>query len=1096
MACSRIRLANGARQAETLLLGEVSRWVQEASRNPGLLSSPLRILVPSRSLREHLGALLVRKIRPGLAGIRIQTLRALAVEILESANRRIPAGALLVELLIRKHGSEERVLREELGHLRDGMGVVVGSVVDFLEAGLEEAHLEALQELICSKPGLPGAKRVEAILRVACATLRDMRELGVGLNSTPLVLAREELESGAWDGLVQGPILIHGFADATGVGLDFLEALFRLRPCQLILDHPPYPGRWDQRDPGQVFTSRLLERLSRHASWGEEPRGAFPPPHLLLFHAPGARAECRQVALMIQGLLREGARPESIGVVARRLEPYTRAIRSQFSELGIPFSGVSAKGPRDPAYRSLVALGELLRSQERCKLELWLELAEHETKEASRQELLMALRCLGAARLRDALGLELERISRRWPGGYPLPLRHGLEEEGEDSAAPRKKIPVEELQTLRNRAIGLLETLGCWEEFQGSFQEHSQKILGLVSGSLGWRESSPGMCLLKELLEDSGKEIPPRVLLSGEEFLLILQEQLQATGSPRLGGKGGGIQVLEVMEARARTFEQLFLMGMNREVFPRPVQEDPLVPDSWRRILLPLLPDLPLKEWGFEEERYLFAQLLSSSPRVTLSWQSVDEDGNKKGASPLVEQLRLAIGLEPLAVGLPLWQECVQPSSPPGLLPPKEHALRAGLQGRRDALKPLFHLALKDSCPKALIHDPEEVARARLLVLEEMDPDLATPQGRARSTLPGPYLGLVGPAQEPADPRRGDLHVTTLESLATCPWQSLLKKLLRLEPPRDPLENLPELTRAQLGKLVHRVMESLMAPATQTSGRTELLQSLKGKAGSVPWPIETGKLQRLALQLAEEILEEEGMNLGGLSRALATQALPYLQVAREIDWPQEDSRVSVLAVEAHGSILLGEGQHRALFFRVDRADLTPRGLLLTDYKVGRSISEAAKEETRRHHFLQQVARGQKLQAAAYASLDAKGLKTVGRYLFLEPGLPHGARVYCVSGQDEDFLAKFKEVASLLMEAWDSGVFFPRLVGPDGRKEPNQCGYCELSLACVRGDSGARARLLRWAQGVKEKATPETLESLFLELWDLPAREGRQPLEGN
>ncbi len=139
---------------------------------------------------------------------------------------------------------------------------------------------------------------------------------------------------------------------------------------------------------------------------------------------------------------------------------------------------------------------------------------------------------------------------------------------------------------------------------------------------------------LKTVLEELQRGAPPEFSLSGEEFLLILGEQLDKSSNPRLGGSGGGVQVLDVMEARARTFEHLFLIGMNRGVFPRPVQEDPLVPDFIRRELVQLLPDLPIKEQGFEEERYLFAQLVSSSPNVILSWQSSDEEGKTRVSPP------------------------------------------------------------------------------------------------------------------------------------------------------------------------------------------------------------------------------------------------------------------------------------------------------------------------------------------------------------------------------------------------------------------------------------------------------------------------------
>ena len=40
--------------------------------------------------------------------------------------------------------------------------------------------------------------------------------------------------------------------------------------------------------------------------------------------------------------------------------------------------------------------------------------------------------------------------------------------------------------------------------------------------------------------------------------------------------------MLGVMEARGRTFQNLYVLGMNRGVFPRSIVEDPLFSDSLR----------------------------------------------------------------------------------------------------------------------------------------------------------------------------------------------------------------------------------------------------------------------------------------------------------------------------------------------------------------------------------------------------------------------------------------------------------------------------------------------------------------------------------
>ena len=90
-----------------------------------------------------------------------------------------------------------------------------------------------------------------------------------------------------------------------------------------------------------------------------------------------------------------------------------------------------------------------------------------------------------------------------------------------------------------------------------------------------------------------------------------------------MGGSGGGVQVLSVMEARARTFRHLFVVAVNRGLFPRALAEDALLPETLRaRLAADVLPHVPLRARSADEERYLFAQLLSSAPSVSLSLPS------------------------------------------------------------------------------------------------------------------------------------------------------------------------------------------------------------------------------------------------------------------------------------------------------------------------------------------------------------------------------------------------------------------------------------------------------------------------------------------
>ena len=75
-------IARGARATEAALLAEVGAFAREVRSDPALLAKPLRLVVPSRSLREHVATRLVRTRGRSLAGVSVQTLRGLAFELL------------------------------------------------------------------------------------------------------------------------------------------------------------------------------------------------------------------------------------------------------------------------------------------------------------------------------------------------------------------------------------------------------------------------------------------------------------------------------------------------------------------------------------------------------------------------------------------------------------------------------------------------------------------------------------------------------------------------------------------------------------------------------------------------------------------------------------------------------------------------------------------------------------------------------------------------------------------------------------------------------------------------------------------------------
>ena len=131
-----IRVGRGARQVEAALLAALVDAADAGRRDPALLALPIRVIVPSHSLRRHLAAALMRRTGRAIAGLTIQTLNAVALEIVERDAAVDPSGDALFPILVRRYAREERALRERLDEFSDGYAAVADVVTDLLDAGL------------------------------------------------------------------------------------------------------------------------------------------------------------------------------------------------------------------------------------------------------------------------------------------------------------------------------------------------------------------------------------------------------------------------------------------------------------------------------------------------------------------------------------------------------------------------------------------------------------------------------------------------------------------------------------------------------------------------------------------------------------------------------------------------------------------------------------------------------------------------------------------------------------------------------------------------------------------------------------------------
>jgi hypothetical protein len=1064
-------VASGARATEALLIKELEAARARAGQadSPAALRRPLRIAVPSQSLRDHISALLVRE-QGAWLGLRVQTLSGVAHEVLERAGEPTRPGAALFGVLVRRAARDEPLLRSELDALVDGYALAAASVADLLDAGLDESQVDKLVAL--PRAG-PRHERGQALLRVAGRVRKALEASGLERSGDVLARAATLITARGSELLPARGIWVHGFAEATGHASALIAALAEHCGARVLIDHPPDPVQPDRPDAGAIFSERLLARLAP-ISVREAAGETNPVPQLHFVAAPGARAEIRAVAVRSAALLDAGIAAERIAVVSRDLASVVIPIREQFGRLGVPYSGGDANGPVTAVGRRLAAVAELLRRGRRAPLDRWLDAAA--PAPGLGHDLSLALHALGAGRLADAADLDLDR---RLPDRefLPLPVRRGLAPEDLDAElparAPHRVLPRHELASACERARALCIRLDALARATRTTQ-HLDGLAALLFEELGIREGVAGFAETQELLQFLARELPAELKLDFAEFSLVVERELLARGTDRLGGAGGGVQILDVTEARARTFDHLFVVGMNRDVFPRPIAEDPLMPDSARAPLRPHLPEIPLKRAGHDEERYLFAQLLSASAQVTLCWQTCDEQSNPRAPSGFVERLLLENpdSVVEIAPGL------LSPELP-GPRPAHEHALIAGLAGERSAAAAALEISLRTESPPAAVH-PRLLARAREAVRREHDP------APKHANVLGPYFGFIGPVQDAADPRRRPLFVTTVERYTMCPWQTFLQRLLQLEAVPDALDALPAIDPGMLGAVVHAALEAVGRSVLEDDAK---LAELIGRDPTpVAWPA-PDTLEQIARTAARDVLLDRGVELPGLAGALAARSLEYLERARELVFDGPGGTAPLLGVEVEGEASVDDetDKTRTLRFKADAVEKREFGLQLSDYKTGKPISEAARPETRATHLRAKIAAGEALQAVAYRVGAGPGAR--GRYLFLRPDLADEHAEVAVDPESAELEESFRGVVSLALAGLDRGTFFPRLTEAGTTREHGRCRFCEVAEGCLRGDSSARLRLQRFvARG--QPAAEDPAEEALLRLWQLGAREPR------
>jgi ATP-dependent helicase/DNAse subunit B len=505
--------------------------------------------------------------------------------------------------------------------------VVAGAELDGLAAsarfgGFADALQQALGEL---ESGLLDPEQLEGDLASLYTAYRaELDRLGLWDRDLLRRRAAERLQSelDAWHG---EPVFAYGFEDLTGAEWALLEALAARTEVSVSL--PYEPGR-----PAFASLQRTAEDLQRLAGprIEELPPGSTRSEHPALRHleralfadvapAPvpidgairffegaGTRGALELVGEELLTLVRAGTPPERIGLVAPSSERLRAPLETALGTLGIPYSIDGEVRLGQTAFGQ--ALGALLRFA-------WLG--------GTRRDLFTYLRSPFSGLERRAVDFVEGRLRGR--------------------AIQTPERVVEESEKLRGSPLpGLAEVRDAddpVEAVRALVERMLRNAYGVdappvgESSRLDLRTAETVTRLLAEL--ERWRALAGE--LSREDVAAALDRQ---TLRPMRGDEPGRVAVVDLLRARTRTFDVVFVLGLEEGSLPRRGHSSPFLDDDARRALDERGARLQRPD-AVSRDRYLFYTACTRPlERLYLVREAATDDGSPLGPSPFWDEVQ------------------------------------------------------------------------------------------------------------------------------------------------------------------------------------------------------------------------------------------------------------------------------------------------------------------------------------------------------------------------------------------------------------------------------------------------------------------------
>ena len=698
----------------------------------------------------------------------------------------------------------------------------------------------------------------------------------------------------AWNG---EPVFAYGFEDLTAAQWSLLEAL--AGRAELTVSLPYEPAR-----PAFASLRRTVEDLAALAGGKIEELGprhdevahpalahlertlfddAHPgaPPELegaiRFFEGAGVRGALELVGEEVLDLLRSGSDPEQVALVCPSLERWRAPVETAFGTLGIPY-----------AFEAPLPLGATPYGQSLLSL--------------------LRYAWLGGDRRGDFFAHLRSPYS-----GVP---RHNVDFlEGRlrgRAIATRERVE----ETVEELRPGVLERVHRLRSSEPALELVSELAVAMLRAAHGLESPPTGEAARLDLRAHEAcvrlvGELAGWERLTGEpvarEDVLAALDQTTVRGSAP--NTAGCVAVVDLLRARTRRFEAVFLLGLEEGSLPRRGRVSPFLDDDERRRLGARLerPD------QVSRDRYLFYTACArATRRLYLVREAAGDEGSPREPSPFWEEVAVAFDPDDVA----RWT-------------------------RRRALSELTW-RLEDA--------PSERERLRALALLASDHDgsdtadaLARANGwerrldRARMAFTR-ETRLRHPRVRAELAARMSFNVTELERFADCSSAWLFDRVV------DPKTIDPEVDARLRGQVAHTALHRFFARLPKELGTeqvseerideaTRLMRTCLDEAlGGVR--MDTTELQR------RELGEGLWRDLEQVVRDEARSEVPLVPRRFEVSFGSERS-----APELQRGLELGDGL--TIGGKIDRIDLDPfsaRGIV-QDYKAGKHAHSAREIES-------------------------------------------------------------------------------------------------------------------------------------------------------